>query len=118
MRKINFLNACRQPFNKKFNNITAQLIPKDTLITNLNTFVILSKLSHEVSGTGFECSLEKYTIQTFMGFFLEISQIYKTESISVSSNECWKMVRSRKYRDKEKTCDGHTCYYKASIQAS
>jgi hypothetical protein len=118
MRKINFLNACRQPFNKKFNNISAQLIPKDTLITNLNTFVILSKLSHEVSGTGFECYLEKYTIQTFMGFFLEISQIYKTESISVSSNECWKMVRSRKCRDKEMTCDGHTCYYKASIQAS
>jgi hypothetical protein len=69
----------------------------------------LSKLSHEVSGTGYECSLEKYTIQTFIGFFLEISQIYKTESISVSSNECWKMVRSRKCRDKEMTCDCHTC---------
>ncbi len=63
-------------------------------------------------------NVEKYTIQTFIGFFLEISQIYKTESVSVSSNECWKMVRSRKCRDKEMTCDRHTCYYNAPIQAS
>jgi len=28
------------------------------------------------------------------------------------------MVRSPKCRDKEMTCDGHTCYYRATIQAS
>jgi hypothetical protein len=103
MRKINLLNMCRHPLNSKFNNFTSILLPQNNHASQ--TFAIIKKISHEVRGMGYECTVERNKITTALNFFLNISQIYKIEPIPVSMNVCWKMVRSNKCMGKEMTCD-------------
>jgi hypothetical protein len=108
-KRVDLQSPCRRPL-KQFNPFTQTLQPRD------NHSDPKKKISHEVSGTGFECTMEKYIIHTFMGFFMEITQIYKVEPILVSMNDCWKMVRSKTCKHHQMSCDGHTCSYRASIQ--
>jgi hypothetical protein len=71
LKRIDLQSPCRRQL-KQFNPFTQTLQPRDNH-SDLKLFGILKKISHEVTGTGFECTMEKYIIQTFMGFFTEIT---------------------------------------------
>jgi hypothetical protein len=105
---------CRKPL-KQLSPFAQVLQPRDNS-SDSKIYGILKRLSHEVSGNGYECSMEKYSIRTHMGFFMGISQLYKIEPIPISINECWKMVRIKKCTNHDMVCDGQSCFYRASLQ--
>ena len=105
---------CRKPL-KQFSPFAQVLQPRDNS-SDSKIYSILKRLSHEVSGSGFECSMEKHSIRTYMDFVMGTSQIYKIEPIPISMYEFWKMVRTRKCKNHDMVCDGQSCFYRASLQ--
>ena len=79
---------------------------------------ILKKITHAVSGSGFQCSMEKLTIKTYTNLFYQQSEYVTTEPITISASDCWYMVHTKSCKDKRMSCDGSSCSYKAHIKTS
>ena len=80
-------------------------------------FTIAKKLNHMVSGSGFQCRVEKLSIITYTSLFFEQTERVHHEFVDVSKDECWYMIRSKKCRDRVMTCDDSSCSYKPKITA-
>ena len=77
---------------------------------------ILKKLTHSVSGSGYQCSQQKVTITTHSNLFFEKSEKSRIEPMTLSPNECWYMVRTQRCKDKQMSCDGTSCSYTSNLQ--
>jgi hypothetical protein len=107
LRRMDLHTPCRKPL-KQLSPFAQVLQPRDNS-SDSKIYGILKRLSHEVSGNGYECSMEKYSIRTYMGFLMGISQLYKIEPIPIS-------VRIKKCTNHDMVCDGQSCFYRASLQ--
>jgi hypothetical protein len=74
---VDLQTPCRKPL-KQFSPFAQVLQPRDNS-SDSKIYSILKRLSHEVSGSGFECSMEKHSIRTYMDFVMGTSQIYKID---------------------------------------
>ena len=77
--------------------------------------VFLSQITHQVSGTGIQCRMEKVIVSTFVNIFWSKSKEITTESIVLTARDCWAMINSGKCKDNNMKCDGKTCKYTASF---
>ena len=115
-RRVDINTSCKQLHSSPEIKWTP-MQPKNNLF-NASEFAIIKKLSHAVSGTGFQCSMTKLTVETFMGLFFEQSEKLYNEPITLSMSECWFMIHSKRCKDKQMLCDGLSCEYKAAIKPS
>ena len=77
---------------------------------------IMKKITHSISGSGFQCSMEKVIITTHTSVFFDQNDKVSIEPISLSASDCWYMVHSKRCKDKQMMCDGPSCIYKANIK--
>ena len=74
-----------------------------------NKFFILDKMTHSVSGMGFECKKEKITLKTYRDFFRRDSFETKSEVLKVSKEECFYMKTTNICVDTYMSCENNIC---------
>ena len=71
----------------------------------------MKKISHSISGAGFQCSMEKVIVTTHTSMLSET-----IEPVTLSASDFWYMVHMKRCRDKQMLCDGQYCSYKTHIK--
>jgi hypothetical protein len=72
---------------------------------------ILSRVANAVSGSGYQCFMQKITVLTRTGILFDQSERTTIEPITLTPFECWTMIRSQKCKDYLMECDGSKCTY-------
>ena len=83
---------------------------------NSSQLILLNKLFHEVSGTGYKCKLERRSMNCSEWLLFETSRL-KSDwiPIRISERECWDMVNSKRCviedanLNKRMKCDANGC---------
>ena len=78
-------------------------------------FSILKKISHAVSGTAYQCRMEKVQVTTYTSFMYDQTSNTKIESFPTTKDDCWYMVHTKKCKDKIMQCEGLDCVYRTRI---
>jgi hypothetical protein len=74
--------------------------------SNSTVFIVMARLTHEISGSGYECKKEKIIGRFTLGFFgNQYPPEYDYETQILSKNECEYMVANKKCGDSDLICD-------------
>jgi hypothetical protein len=110
------VNSAFTDFSAKENKELVPWLPLNTTVPF--QVAIMKKITYAISGSAFQCSMSKLTIQTHTNMFFDQSEKISTEPISLSASDCWYMVHTKRCKEKHMLCDGPSCAYKAQIKTT
>ena len=87
------------------------IIGLSTAGTWAHGFYILRRLTHEVTGSGYECRKEKQTFRYSTNMLNKKTKTMESEIIKLSSNACWNMINTKTCVDKPMECESSNCWY-------
>ena len=79
---------------------------------------ILKRLTHKVSGSGHQCSMEKVKLITYTTIFFEKTTTTSTEYVTLNKDECSYMVNIKMCKDALMDCGGLICRHKVKLNES
>ena len=90
---------------------------------NFTQPILLNKLFHEVSGTGYKCKLQRKTMNCSEGILFEKSCLQSDWTpIKIGDQECWNMINSKRCviedinLNKRMKCDANGCSYEDELE--
>ena len=81
-----------------------------------NDMAILRKVTHLISGTAYQCKMEKVIMKTYNTFFNEQTTSIKTEHIRLTVEDCKHMLQTKRCKDEIMQCEGFRCSSKAVLE--